>query len=110
MRSKFPLTAVAFMVLASAICVQIDPIGDDNIFPFTRTLQFLGVEWNARLVLLALCSLGVAEALRARGSDYRTGAILMAIAGLLTVISGRLRAELNRRSVGDISSPPWLAC
>ncbi len=74
------------MAVASAVCVQIDPVADDSIFPFSRSLQLLGLEWNARLVLLALCSLGAAEALRARGSEYRTAALLMAMVGLLTVI------------------------
>ena len=85
-RGRFPTSAVAFLAAASAICVQVDPIGDNTIFPFTRSMTFFDLELNVRLMLLALCCLGAAEALRGRGVGYRTGATLMAIAGVLTAM------------------------
>ena len=65
---RFPILGVALMFAASAICVQIDPIGDADTFPLMRSMKFLDLELNVRLVLLGLCSLGVAETLRARGA------------------------------------------
>ncbi len=90
-RGRFPMSAVAFLAAASAICVQVDPIGDNTIFPFTRSMTFFDLELNVRLMLLALCCLGAAEAVRARGVGprgvgNRTGATLMAIAGVITAM------------------------
>jgi hypothetical protein len=83
--SRFPVSAVAFMAAASAICVQIDPIGDSSIFPFARGMHLLGWELNVRLVLLALCCLGVAETLRARGQSV--AALLTCIVGVVTALA-----------------------
>jgi hypothetical protein len=82
---RFPATGVALLIAASAICVQIDPIGDAAIFPLTRSMTFFDLELNVRLVLLALCTLGVTETLRVRG--YKTTSLLMALAGVLTAMA-----------------------
>jgi bacteriorhodopsin len=84
---KFPLSAVIYMTLASALCVQIDPIGDASVFPLSTTMTFFDLELNVRLVLLALCCLGVGEALRARGPGYRVAATLMALAGVIITLA-----------------------
>jgi hypothetical protein len=83
---SFPTAGIFWLCMASMLCVQIDPIGDSTVFPFTRSFQAFGIELNARLILLALCCLGAAESLRARGSSYRAGAILLAFAGVLSAI------------------------
>lgn len=84
---RFPTSAVAFLCAASAICVQVDPIGDDTIFPFARAMEFFDLELNVRLMLLALCCLGAGEALRARGVGFRVGATSMAIVGVITAMA-----------------------
>jgi len=83
-REPFPTTGVALLCAASAICVQFDPIGDRNIFPGSSTIEWFGLDLNTRLVLLALCCLGAAESVRARGASYRGGAVALAAAGLLS--------------------------
>jgi hypothetical protein len=82
----FPTAGIFWLCMASMLCVQIDPIGDSTVFPFTRSFEAFGIDLNARLILLALCCLGAAESLRARGSSYRAGAILLASAGVLSAI------------------------
>jgi len=82
----FPTAGIFWLCLASMLCVQIDPTGDSNVFPFTRSFEAFGLVLNARLILLALCCAGAAESLRARGHDYRTGAIMLAFAGVLSAI------------------------
>jgi hypothetical protein len=83
-RESFPTSAVVLLCAASAICVQFDPIGDPNVFPGSSTIEWFGLGLNTRLVLLALCCLGAAESLRARGASYRSSAALLAIAGLMS--------------------------
>lgn len=83
-RERFPTTGVLLLCAASAICVQFDPIGDRNIFPGSSTIEWLGLHLNTRLVLLALCCLGAAESLRARGASYRAGAAALAAAGAMS--------------------------
>jgi hypothetical protein len=82
----FPVAGVFWFCAASMLCIQIDPIGDDNVFPFTRSFEILGVQMGPRLLLLALCCLGAAESMRARGGAYRTGAVMLAFAAVLSVI------------------------
>jgi hypothetical protein len=82
----FPTAGIFWLCLASMLCVQIDPIGDSSVFPFTRSFTAFGLVLNARLLLLALCCVGAAESLRARGQDYRTGALMLAFAGVLSAI------------------------
>lgn len=89
----FPTASIFWLCLASMLCVQIDPTGDSNVFPFTRSFEVFELQLNARLLLLALCCVGAAESLRARGQDYRTGAILLAIAGVLSVILAAYSAD-----------------
>jgi hypothetical protein len=83
-RESFPTSAVALLCAASAICVQFDPIGDRNIFAGSSTIDLFDVHLNTRLTLLALCCLGAAESLRARGSGYRTPAIWLATTGVMS--------------------------
>ncbi len=83
---SFPTAGIFWLCLASMLCVQIDPTGDSNVFPFTRSFHVFGTEVNARLLLLALCCLGAAESLRARGYIYRAGAILLTFAGVLSAL------------------------
>ena len=84
-RESFPTSAVVLLCAASAACVQFDPIGDRNIFPGSSMIEWFDLDLNTRLVLLALCCLGAAESLRARGSSYRASAALLAAAGLMSV-------------------------
>jgi hypothetical protein len=83
---SFPTAGIFWLCLASMLCVQIDPTGDSNVFPFTRSFHAFGMEMNARLLLLALCCLGAAESLRARGYIYRAGAVLLAFTGVLSAL------------------------
>ncbi|MEJ1962868.1 MAG: hypothetical protein WDO56_15485 [Gammaproteobacteria bacterium] len=83
---RFPRAGIVFLCMASALCVQIDPIGDSNVFPFSRSLQFFDIELNTRLLLLALCCVGAGESLRARGQGYRPGATLLAFVGILSAL------------------------
>jgi hypothetical protein len=85
-REPFPTSAVVLLAAASAICVQFDPIGDRNIFPASSTVDWLGFHLNTRLVLLALCSLGASESLRARGNGYRAAALSLALVGAISVL------------------------
>jgi hypothetical protein len=85
-REGFPSTIVILLLAASAICVQFDPVGDHDLFPSSSTIRVLGFDLNTRLVLLALCCLGAAEALRAEGRRYRAGALLAVCAGLLSAV------------------------
>ncbi|HTU61695.1 MAG TPA: hypothetical protein VMF89_24735, partial [Polyangiales bacterium] len=89
----FPTAGIFWLCVASVLCVQIDPIGDTSIFPFTRSFEAFGVVLNARLILLALCCLGAAESLRARGNLYRAGAIMLAFAGVLSAILSAYSAQ-----------------
>jgi hypothetical protein len=82
----FPSAGVFWLVMASMVCVQIDPIGDSHIFPFTRSFEAFGLLLNARMILLAMCCLGAAESLRARGLLFRTSAITLAFAGVLSAV------------------------
>ncbi len=82
----FPAAGIFWLCAASVLCVQIDPIGDDTVFQFSRSFEALGLELNARLLLLALCCLGAAESLRARGQIFRPSAVLLAFAGVLSAI------------------------
>jgi hypothetical protein len=82
-RESFPSTAVVLLCAASALCVQFDPVGDHELFPASSTIRVLGADLNTRLVLLALCCLGTAEALRGKGRSYRSGALLVAGIGLV---------------------------
>jgi hypothetical protein len=66
------------------LCIQIDPISDNSVFPFSQSVEIFGLHLGPRLLLLALCCLGAAETLRARGSAYRTSAIMLAFAGVLS--------------------------
>ena len=69
---------------ASALCVQIDPIGDTSIFPYGATLQLFGVTLNLRLTLLALCCAGAAESFRIR--SQRAGIMLLSGAAVLSAL------------------------
>jgi hypothetical protein len=89
----FPRTGIALLCVASALCVQIDPIGDSSVFPLSRSIEIFGTELNARLLLLALCCAGVGESLRARGQGYRPGAALLVGAGVLSAIFSMYSAE-----------------
>jgi hypothetical protein len=80
----FPTAGIFWLCAASVLCVQIDPISDDSVFPFSRPLEIVGLQLGPRLLLLALCCLGAAESLRARGSAYRTSVIMLAFAGVLS--------------------------
>jgi hypothetical protein len=82
----FPAAALFWLCTASVLCVQIDPIGDDTVFPFSRSFEVFGIQMGPRLLLLALCCVGAAESLRARGNAYRTSAIMLAFAGVLSAI------------------------
>jgi hypothetical protein len=82
----FPTAGIFWLCAASMLCVQIDPIGDSNVFPFSRSFEAFGIVLNARLLLLTLCCLGAAESLRARGSLFKTSAIMLAFAGVLSAI------------------------
>jgi hypothetical protein len=94
-RESFPATGVVLLCAASAICIQFDPIGDRNIFPGSSTIEWFGLQLNTRLVLLALCCLGAAESLRARGAGYRAGAAALAVAGAMS-------AGLSAYSANDV--------
>ena len=48
-------------------------------------IEWFDLNLNTRLVLLALCCLGAAESLRARGPGYRASAALLAAAGVMSV-------------------------
>jgi hypothetical protein len=85
-REPFPTSSVVLLCAASAICVQFDPIGDASIFPASSTIEWLDLELNTRLVLLALCCLGASESLRARGNGYRLGALSLAAAGVMSAV------------------------
>lgn len=89
----FPAAGLFWLCTASVLCVQIDPIGDSNIFPFTRSFEAFGMELNARLLLLALCCFGAAESLRARGGDYRSGALLIVAPGVLSLAVAAYSAD-----------------
>ena len=89
----FPAAGIFWLCMASVLCVQIDPIGDSNVFPFSRSFEAFGIELNARLLLLALCCVGAAESLRARGNGYRTSAIMLAFAGVLAAIFAAYSAQ-----------------
>jgi hypothetical protein len=89
----FPTAAIFWLCMASMLCVQIDPIGDSSVFPYTRSFEAFGIELNARLILLALCCLGAAESFRARGNLYRAGAILLAFTGVLSAIFAAYSAQ-----------------
>ena len=89
----FPRTGMALLCAASALCVQIDPIGDSSVFPLSRSIEIFGAELNTRLLLLALCCAGVGESLRARGQGYRPGALLLVGAGVLSAIFAAYSAE-----------------
>ena len=89
----FPATALFWLCFASMLCVQIDPIGDSNVFPFSRSFDVSGVEIGARPLLLALCCLGAAESFRARGSLFRISAIMLGFVAALSAILGAYAAE-----------------
>lgn len=82
----FPVAGIFWLCMASMLCVQIDPVGDSHVFPYTRSFEAFGIVLNARLILLALCCAGAAESLRARGSLFRASAILLAFAAVLAAI------------------------
>lgn len=93
----FPTTGIFWLCVASVLCVQIDPIGDSNVFPFTRSFETFGIELNARLILLALCCVGAAESLRARGQAFRMSAVMLVFAAVLsTVFAAYSPSELLR--------------
>jgi hypothetical protein len=92
-RDTFPAAGIFWFCAASVLCVQIDPVGDASVFPFTRSFEAFGVVLNARLLLLALCCLGAAESLRARGYAFRGSAVMLAFAGVLGVIFAGYSAE-----------------
>ncbi|MEJ1962039.1 MAG: hypothetical protein WDO56_11060 [Gammaproteobacteria bacterium] len=81
---RFPTAGVFLLCVASALCVQIDPIGDNNVFPAGTTVGLFGVELNTRLLLLALCCAGAGESLRAMGPGYRFSGSLLALVGALS--------------------------
>ncbi len=81
-REPFPTTGVALLCAASAICVQFDPIGDQNIFPGSSTIEWFGLDLNTRLLLLALCCLGAAESVAVPAVPaIARGAVALAAAG-----------------------------
>jgi hypothetical protein len=82
----FPAAGIFWLCMASMLCVQIDPIGDSHVFPYTRSFEAFGIVLNARLILLALCCAGAAESLRARGSLFRASATLLTFAAVLSAI------------------------
>ncbi|HEY1283729.1 MAG TPA: hypothetical protein VGE96_04550 [Steroidobacteraceae bacterium] len=84
---RFPASTIAWLCFASALCVQINPIGESEAFPFSHPAGVLGIELNLRLVLLALCCFGASESLRARpqGHGYRAGGLLLLVAAVLSV-------------------------
>lgn len=85
---RFPVSTIAWLCFASAMCVQINPIGPSEAFPFSRSVDVFGAEINARLLVLALCCLGASESLRARTRDagYRAGALLLLISAVLSAL------------------------
>lgn len=85
---RFPASSIAWLCVASALCVQINPIGASEAFPFSRSVDVLGAELNTRLMLLALCCLGASESLRARvrGQGYRAAATLLLFAAVLSAL------------------------
>jgi hypothetical protein len=85
-REPFPTSTVVLLAAASFICVQFDPIGDRHIFPASSTIDWLGLQLNTRLVLLALCSLGASESLRARGNGYRAAALSLVAVGAISAL------------------------
>ena len=89
----FPTAAISWLCVASMLSVQIDPIGDSNVFPYSRSFQIHGFEIGARLLLIALCCLGAAESLRARGGLYRHGALLLVFVGTLSSIFSAYPAD-----------------
>lgn len=82
---RFPVSTVAWLCSASALCVQINPIGQSEAFPFSHPAEVLGLELNLRLVLLALCCVGASESLRVRpqSQGYRAGSLLLLFAAVL---------------------------
>jgi hypothetical protein len=82
----FPVAGIFWLCMASMLCVQIDPIGDSQVFPYTRSFEAFGIVLNPRLIVLALCCAGAAESLRARGSLFRASAILLTFAAVLSAI------------------------
>jgi hypothetical protein len=82
---RFPVSTLAWLCFASAMCVQIDPIG---AFPFSLSMGGLGAELNTRLIIVALCCFGASESLRARPRDqgYRAAATLLVFAAVLGVL------------------------
>lgn len=89
---RFPRAGLFFLCAASALCVQIDPIADSNVFPFSRSVQVFDIELNTRLLLLALCCVGASESLRTRGQGYRPSATLLAFVGILSALLGMFPA------------------
>ena len=63
------------------------------MFPLSRSFELFGAVLNIRLLLLALCCVGAAESLRARGHGYRPGAVLLVFAGVLSAIFAAYSAE-----------------
>jgi hypothetical protein len=94
---SFPAAAIFWLCVASVLCVQIDPIGDSNVFPFSRSLEVYGVVLSSRLVLIALCCLGAAESLRARDGIFRTSAIVLLFVAMLSVVLSMYSAEYPLR-------------
>lgn len=82
----FPWIGMGLLCTASALCIQLDPIGDTSVFPAGTTITIFNTELNTRLVLLGLCCVGVGESLRARGEGHRASAALLAVVGVLSVI------------------------
>lgn len=87
----FPGAGVFMLCVASALCVQIDPIGDTSVFPYGATLQLFGITFNLRLLLLALCCAGAAESFRIRGQ--RAGVALLMCTAVLGVLLAAYAAE-----------------
>ena len=85
-RESFPVSAVALICAAAAICVQFDPVGNHETFPASSTVCVLGVVFFLWLLLLTLSCLGTAEALRARGRDCKAASLMMACVGLLAAV------------------------
>jgi hypothetical protein len=84
---RFPASTIAWLCAASALCVQINPIGQSQAFPLSHPAEWFGMSLNLRLVLLALCCLGASESLRVRSQDqgYRAGALLMLFVAALSL-------------------------
>jgi len=85
---RVPVSTITWLCVASALCVQINPIGESTAFPFSRSMEVLGTELNTRLVLLALCCLGASASLRIRSPNHgsREGATMLLFAGVLSML------------------------